>query len=261
MTAEASPSGDGLAVRVIPRLDIKGPNLVKGIHLEGLRIIGDPAEHAVRYYETGADELLYVDIVASLYERNNLVEVVERTAASIFVPLTVAGGIRSVDDIGRLLRAGADKVAINTAAVRDPELLRTASRVYGSQCIVLSVEAKRRPHGGWEAYTDNGRQKTGLDVVEWVNRAVDIGAGEILLTSVDREGTRKGFDLELIAAVAPGVTVPVIACGGPGSVEQVYEGVAAGADAVAVASVLHYKTETVLSLKAGLKARGMQVRT
>ncbi len=248
-----------LASRVIPRLDIKGPNLVKGIHLEGLRVIGDPAEHAVRYYHEGADELIYIDIVASLYERNNLTDVVARTASEIFVPLTVGGGVRSLDDVNALLRVGADKVAINTAAVRRPELITEASRVFGSQCIVLSIEAKRRKQGGWEAYTDNGRERTGLDAVAWARRAVELGAGEVLLTSVDMEGTRKGFDLELVRTLHD-LPVPVIACGGGGTVEHVSQALGAGADAVAVASLLHYKTETVGSLKRGLAERGHEVR-
>ena len=259
MTAPAEATGR-LASRVIARLDIKGPNLVKGIHLEGLRVIGDPAEHAVRYYDEGADELLYFDIVASLYERNNLVDVVARTASQIFVPLTVGGGIRKVEDVTQLLRAGADKVAINTAAIRRPALLTEVSQMFGSQCIVVSIEAKRRPQGGWEAYTDNGREKTGVDAVEWAHRAVELGAGELLLTSVDMEGTRRGFDLELIAAIGPHVGVPVIACGGAGSIDHVASTLRSGADAVAVASLLHYKTETVGSIKAGLRDRGLEVR-
>jgi cyclase len=257
----AIPATSGrLASRLIARLDIKGPNLVKGIHLEGLRVIGDPAEHAVRYYEQGADELLYVDIVASLYERNNLVDVVRKTASRIFVPMTVGGGIRKTEDIRELLRAGADKVAINTAAIRRPALITEASRIFGSQCIVVSIEAKRRPQGGWEAYTDNGREKTGVDAVAWAQRAVELGAGELLVTSVDMEGTRRGFDLELISAIGPRVPVPLIACGGAGSIEDVASALRAGADAVAVASLLHYKTETVESIKSGLRARGLEVR-
>ena len=246
--------------RVIARLDIKGPNLVKGIHLEGLRVIGDPAEHAVRYYREGADELIYIDIVASLYERNNLTDVVARTASEIFVPLTVGGGVRKLDDVNQLLRAGADKVAINTAAVRRPELIREAARTFGSQCIVASIEAKRTKAGAWEAYTDNGREKTGLDVVEWASRVVELGAGEVLVTSVDMEGTRKGFDLELVRTLGPKLGVPVIACGGAGKVEHVADAIAAGADAIAVASLLHYKTESVGSLKRALAERGVEVR-
>ena len=246
--------------RVIARLDIKAPNLVKGIHLEGLRVIGDPAEHAVWYYQQGADELIYIDIVASLYERNNLTDLVARTASEIFVPLTVGGGVRTVADVQGLLRAGADKVAINTGAVRRPELITEAARSFGSQCVVASIEAKRRPQGGWEAYTDNGREKTGLDVIEWAQRLVDLGAGELLLTSVDMEGTRKGFDLELIAALGPKLPIPVIACGGAGTIDHVAQAVRGGADAVAVAALLHYKTETIGSLKAGLAASGIVVR-
>jgi imidazole glycerol-phosphate synthase subunit HisF len=259
MTLPAEATGR-LASRVIARLDIKGPNLVKGIQLEGLRVMGDPAEHAVRYYREGADELLYFDIVASLYERNNLVDVVARTASQIFVPLTVGGGIRKVEDITQLLRAGADKVAINTAAIRRPELVTEASRIFGAQCIVVSIEAKRRPQGGWEAYTDNGREKTGVDAVEWAQRAVDLGAGEVLVTSVDMEGSRRGFDLELVAAIGPKIGVPVIACGGAGNIDHVASALRSGADAVAVASLLHYKTETVGSIKRGLSDRGLEVR-
>ena len=260
MNGVAEARNGVLASRLIARLDIKGPNLVKGIHLEGLRVLGDPAEHAVRYYRDGADELLYVDIVASLYQRNNLADVVARTAAEIFVPLTVAGGIRSIDDINKLLRVGADKVAINTAALRRPELITEASRTFGAQAVVLSIEAKRRPQGGWEAYTDNGREKTGVDAVDWAKRAVDLGAGEVLVTSVDREGTRRGFDRELIAAIGPRLGVPVIACGGAGSIEHVVDALEAGADAVAVVSLLHYETETVASIKTGMRPKGLAVR-
>lgn len=246
--------------RVIARLDIKSPQgLVKGIHLEGFRVIGSPEEHALRYYRDGIDELIYMDVVASLYERNSLQELVSKTASEVFGPLTVGGGIRSNDDIYRLLRAGADKVAVNTAAVRRPEFIREASRVFGSQCIVLSVEAKSVP-GGWEAYTDNGRERTGLDALEWIRRAVELGAGEILVTSIDREGGRKGMDLDLIRAVGTHVPVPVIACGGVGNVTHIAQGIEAGADAVAIASLLHYKTKTVGSIKQGLAAQGVRVR-
>ncbi|MEW5847180.1 MAG: imidazole glycerol phosphate synthase subunit HisF [Myxococcota bacterium] len=247
-------------VRVIPRLDIKGPNLVKGIHLEGLRVMGDPAEFAVRYYQQGADELLYMDIVASLYGRNNLTAVVERTARDIFVPLTVGGGVRSIDDIRTLLRVGADKVAINTAAIRNPQFISEAARTFGSQCIVLSIEAKRTPNG-WEAYTDNGREKTGVDAVTWAERGMELGAGEILVTSVDQEGTSKGFDLPLVTAISKRVRIPVIACGGCGTPEHAAQAVADGkADAVAVATVLHYGRHTIRDVKAAVRARGLDVR-
>lgn len=255
-----TPTAGKLPARIIARLDIKAPNLVKGIRFEGLRVMGDPAKYALNYYADGADELIYIDIVASLYQRNNLTDLVARTSKDLFVPLTVGGGIRTVDDINRLLRAGADKVAINTGAILRPALLTEASRTFGSQCVVLSVEAKKQPNGGWEAYTDNGRERTNLDAIEWVQRAVELGAGEVLLTSVDAEGTRKGFDIELIRAVAPLLGVPLIAGGGAGSIDDLADALAAGSDAVAVASLLHYGVETVGSLKDGLDARGIEVR-
>lgn len=249
------------SVRLIPRLDVKGPNLIKGVHLEGLRVVGDPQQFAYRYYEEGADELIYMDIVASLYGRNNLADIVKRTAERVFVPMTVGGGIRSVDDAKGLLRAGADKVAVNTAAVARPELIREIAQRFGSQCMVLSVEAKRMGEGKWEAYTDNGRERTGLDVVDWVRRGVDLGAGEILLTSVDQEGTRKGFDVPLVRAVSTAVSVPVIASGGMGSVEHMLSVLREGcADAVAIADVLHYGRTTLRDLKRSAHAAGFQVR-
>lgn len=250
-------------VRLIARLDIKAPNLIKGIHLEGLRKIGDPNEYARRYYEAGVDELLYIDIVASLYERNSLADIVERTTRDVFVPITVGGGVRSVEDARRLLRAGADKVAINTAAVRRPELVTEIARHFGAQCMVLSIEAKRRPTGeGWEAFTDNGREHTGLDAVEWARRGVELGAGEILITSVDREGTRKGFDVELLRAVADVAAVPVIASGGMGLPEHMIEAVSAGhVDAVAMADVLHYGRFTLPNLRDHARKAGIPVRT
>ena len=249
-----------MPLRIIARLDVKGPNLVKGIHLEGLRVIGDPHLHAVKYYEQGADELVYVDIVASLYGRNNLIDVVERTARDVFIPITVGGGVRTLEDVQRLLRAGADKVAVNTAAVRNPPFIREAARAFGSQCIVVNVEAIKQPGGGWEAFTDNGRERTGLDAFEWALRATDLGAGELLVTSVDREGTRKGFDLELTRRIADAVPVPVIASGGAGSVDDVADVIHHGhADAVAVASLLHYGVETVASIKSGIAGRGILV--
>ena len=228
-------------LRVIPRLDIKGTNLVKGIHLEGLRVIGDPARFARHYYEQGADELLYIDIVASLYNRNNLLGLIERTAKEIFIPLTVGGGLRTIDDIRCVLRAGADKVAVNTAAVRRPEFIREAAGKFGSSTIVLSIEAVKRPDGTYEAYTDNGRERTDLDACEWATRGVELGAGEILVTSVDREGTGLGFDLELSRRIAESVPVPVIACGGAATSAHLKEAaLIAGVQAAAIASILHY---------------------
>ncbi len=228
-------------VRIIPRLDIKGPNLVKGIHLEGLRVLGKPEHFARFYYETGADELIYQDAVASLYQRNSLVDIVTRTAREIFIPLCVGGGLRSVDDIRAVLRAGADKVAINTAAIQRPELIREASRAFGSSTIVVAIEAIRHPDGRYEAYVDYGRQRTGVDAFAWAKQAEELGAGELLVTSINQEGTGQGYDLELTRRIAESVSIPVIACGGAGSVEDVYDGIVDGlADAVCLASVLHY---------------------
>lgn len=227
--------------RIIPRLDIKGPNLVKGIHLEGLRVLGKPQSFARYYYEQGADELLYMDIVASLYQRNSLLDVVEQTSREIFIPLTVGGGLRSLDDIREALRAGADKVSLNTAAVRQPELVSQAARRFGSSTIVISIEAKKMPDGCYETYVDNGRERTGIDALSWAKQVASLGAGEIIITSIDREGTGMGFDLELTRCVAQSVPIPVIACGGAGTVDHVREVLSEGmADAVSMASLLHY---------------------
>ena len=229
-------------VRIIPRLDIKGPNLVKGIHLEGLRVLGKPEYFARYYYENGADELIYMDAVASLYGRNSLLEIVERTARETFIPLCVGGGLRTVDDIRMVLRAGADKVSINTAAIRRPELIREASRSFGSSTIVVGIETFRHSDGSYEPYINYGRDRTGLDAVEWAIRAVEMGAGEILLTSINQEGTGKGFDIELIRRIAEAVPVPVIAHGGAGKLSDIYEAIVDGrADAVSIASILHYQ--------------------
>jgi len=227
-------------LRIVARLDIKGKKLIKGVRLEGLRVVGDPQEFAIRYYEAGADELIYMDIVASLYGRNSLADIISRAADNVFVPITVGGGIRSVEDAKTMLRSGADKVAINTAAVGRPALITEIARRFGSQATVLSIEAKQVGPGKWEAYTDNGRERTGLDVVAWARRGVEMGAGEILLTAVDREGTRKGFDIDLIGSVSSSVSVPVIASGGMGTIEHFLDAARQGADAVAMADVLHY---------------------
>lgn len=228
-------------IRIIPRLDIKGPNVVKGVNLEGLRVVGRPELFAPHYYAEGADELLFMDTVASLYGRNTLEEIVHRTAERMFVPLTVGGGIRSVEDIRGVLRAGADKVAMNTAAIANPRLVAEGAEHFGSQCIVLSIEARRSPDGRYECLTDGGRERTGRDAVAWAEEATQLGAGEILLTSVDNEGTGRGFDLELTRLVAERVGVPVIASGGAGCAEHVRDAVLVGkADAVCVASILHY---------------------
>jgi len=227
--------------RIIARLDIKGPNLVKGIHLEGLRVLGKPEQFARHYYEAGADEMMYVDVVASLYDRNSLHDIVTRTAKEIFIPLTVAGGIRTLDDIRDILRAGADKVSLNTAAVKRPEIIKEASRKFGSSTIVITIEAIKQPDGRYLAYTDNGREFTGIEVLRWAAMVEALGAGEIVITSVDREGTGLGFDLELTKMVAEAVSIPVIAHGGAGSLEDIKSVIKTGkADAVAVASMLHY---------------------
>ena len=248
-------------IRLIARLDIKGHNLIKGIHLEGLRVIGSPGEHALHYYLQGVDELIYMDCVASLYGRNHLSDIVRTAAKNIFVPMTVGGGIRSVDDATEILRAGADKVAVNTAAVANPQLITDIARRFGSQCMVLSIEAKQVGSDRWEVYTDNGRERTGLDVIEWVKRGVAMGAGEVLLTSVDREGTRKGFDIALVKAVTAEISVPVIASGGMGKPADLLEVVSeGGADAVAMADILHYKRAEIGEIRSAAKAAGLGVR-
>lgn len=229
-------------IRIIARLDIKGPNLVKGIHLEGLRVLGKPEQFARYYYESGADELMYVDVVASLYNRNSLRDIITRTAKEIFIPLTVAGGIRTIDDIREILRAGADKVSLNTAAIKRPEIIREASREFGSSTIIVTIEAIKQQDGSYFAYTDNGREFTGVEVLGWARRVEELGAGEIVITCVDHEGTGQGFDIELTKIVSEAVTIPVIAHGGAGSVENIKSVIQSGkADAVAVASMLHYE--------------------
>lgn len=228
--------------RIIPRLDIKGPNVVKGIRLEGLRVLGKPEAFASYYYEHGADELFFQDVVASLYERNSLHDIVKRTASRVFIPLCVGGGLRSLDDIKTVLRAGADKVALNTAVVRDHDLIRQASRRFGSSTIVVSIEAGRLPSGGYEALTDNGRERTGLDAVEWATKAAEFGAGELLVTCVDVEGTGRGFELGLVEEIKAKVGIPVIAGGGAGHVTHVADVLAPGrADAAACAALFHYE--------------------
>jgi cyclase len=229
-------------IRIIPRLDIKGPNLVKGIHLEGLRVLGKPEKYAKFYYKNGADELFFQDAVASLYERNSLSDIISKTAKEIFIPLTVGGGIRTIQDIKNVLRAGADKVAINTAAVKNPEFIKEASLKFGSSTIVVAIEAIKQYNGQYLAYTDNGREESSFEVVSWARRVEELGAGEIVITSVDKEGTGEGFDLKLIKMIAETVSIPVIAhggCSGPQDAAKII--IEGGADAVAVSSILHYK--------------------
>ena len=249
-------------IRLIARLDIKGPNLIKGIHLEGLRVIGSPNEHALKYYKQGVDELIYIDCVASLYGRNSLGDIIQDAARDVFVPMTVGGGIRSVEDAAKLLRCGADKVAVNSAATKRPELISEISRRFGSQCTVLSIEAKRRPDGGWQVFTDNGREPAGLDVVAWAAQGEALGAGEILLTSVDLEGTRKGYDVELCREVSSQVAIPVILSGGMGEPRHLLKAAVEGkADALAVADAIHYKRHSIEAMKLELHQAGLKVRT
>lgn len=230
-----------MTVRIIPRLDIKGPNLVKGIHLEGLRVVGKPEEFARQYYQQGADELIYMDAVASLYGRNSLLEIVSKTSREIFIPLTVGGGLRTVQDIRAVLRAGADKVSINTAAINNPQLIRDASRAFGSSTIVVSIDAMKMLDGTYECFTDYGREKSGVEVVSWAVEAEELGAGEIVITSINQEGTGKGFDVELVRMISEKVSIPVIASGGAGTAEHILDVIKNGkADAVSLASMLHY---------------------
>ncbi len=249
-------------IRLIARLDVKDENLVKGIQFEGLRKLGDPNEHAKEYYLAGIDELLYIDIVASLYNRNNLSDIVKRTVNDVYIPVCVGGGLRSVDDVRMILSMGADKVAINTAAIKRPELITEVAEAFGSQCMVLSIHAKssRTQEGKWEAYYDNGRAHSGYDVIEWAKRGEQLGAGEILLTSVDNEGLQKGMDLELIEQVTKSVAIPVICGGGVGCADDIAEAANAGADAVACASVLHYHKATVKELKDDIRSQGIETR-
>lgn len=237
-------------IRIIPKLDVKGPNLVKGIHLEGLRVLGKPEQFAQYYYEIGADELIYMDVVASLYGRNSLHDIIARTSKNIFIPLTVGGGIRSLEDIKEILRAGADKVSLNTAAVNNPDLIREASLKFGASTIIISIEAIKQPDGKYLAYTDCGREETNLEVLEWAIKVEQLGAGEILLVSVDKDGTGSGYDLELTKMVSDAVSIPVIAYGGAGNIGDIKDVIADGnADAVSLSSILHYDFIKVQSVK------------
>lgn len=228
-------------VRIIPRLDIKGPNLVKGIHLEGLRVLGKPADFAKYYYEQGADELMFMDVVASLYERNSLHDIISQTAKQIFIPITVGGGIRSISDIQKILRVGADKVCLNTAAIKNPSLIKDATRMFGSSTIVIAIEAIKDTNGQYLAYTDNGREFTGVDVFEWAQKVEELGAGEIVITSVDKEGTGEGFDIELISKLSNLVSIPIIAHGGAGNKKHILELISKiDLSAVMMASLFHY---------------------
>lgn len=249
-------------IRLIARLDVKGANLIKGLRFEGLRVVGSPNQKSRQYYLDGADELIYLDAVASLYDRNHLGNLLSDVVKDVFVPITVGGGIRSVEDAKALLRAGADKIAINTAAVRSPNLIRDIAQNFGSQCVVLSIEAKRVSGQNWEVYVDGGREKTGISVFDWVEEGLSLGAGEVLLTSVDHDGVEKGTDTQLYQRVAALSTVPVIASGGIGTTSHARELLTSSAvDALAIGSALHYGRLTLPLLRADLRSQGIGVRS
>jgi len=248
-------------IRIIPRLDIKGPNVVKGIHCEGLRVVGNPKILSEEYYYQGADELLCMDIVASLYQRNFDFGLLRSLAQNIFIPITIGGGIRSINDINNALRAGADKVAINTYAVKNPEFLNEAVKKFGAQCIVLSIEAKKNGPGKWEAYTDGGREHTGIDAIEWAKKAISLGIGEVVITSIDNDGTRTGYELELIKSITAISTVPVIVHGGANSLESFKDIIYKyRPDGLAAASVFHYKDFSIKDVKNYLSKNKILVR-
>jgi imidazole glycerol-phosphate synthase subunit HisF len=250
-----------LKTRLIARLDIKGPNLIKSICFEGLRVLGNPHEFAKKYYQQGADEIIYVDTVATLYERVGIHSLLKETVKDTFIPITAAGGIRSIEDVDSLLRSGADKVAINTAAVKNPKLISDVSKKFGSQCMVVSIEACRQNNGYWEVYTDNGRERTGIDVIEWSKKVSNLGAGEILLTSVNQDGTKKGFDIELVEKVSNSISIPVIASGGFGKPEDFEKAInQCNVNAVAIASALHYDNFTIKEIKHYLRNKSILIR-
>lgn len=247
--------------RIISRIDVKNEFVIKGIHLEGLRKVGKPNEKAVKYYLDGIDEIVFMDAVAAYYDRNSLSEIIDQACKDVFVPITVGGGIRTIEDIQNALKAGADKVAINTMAIRKPEFIQEASLIFGSQCIVVSIDAKRIGAHKWEAYYDNGREPSGLDVIEWAKRAEELGAGEVMLTSIDAEGTKKGFDIDLNNYVADAISIPLIASGGAGENRHVTDLLLnTNVDAVALAAILHYDLSTVSSIKNELLSNDIQVR-
>ncbi len=249
------------SIRIIPKLEVKGPNLIKGIHLEGLRIVGKPEKAAIKYYEAGADELIYIDLVASLYRRKYLLDIISRTAKTAFIPLTVGGGIQTIVDMSVLFRAGADKVAINTGAINNPTVISTAANIYGSQCIVVSIETQRKSDGSWEAYTDSGRTPTGINALTWAKKAEKMGAGEFLVTSINQDGTAMGFDIELVRKISSQSSIPVIASGGAGKLEHFYEIITFGAaDAVCASTLFHFNTITIKKIKEYLAAKNIDVR-
>ena len=248
-------------IRLVARIDVKNEFVIKGIHLEGLRKIGNPNLIANDYYNNGIDEIIFMDAVAAYYDRNSLSKLIEEACKDVFIPITVGGGIRNIDDIKKALKSGADKVAINTQAVKDPNFITQSSKIFGSQCIVCSIEAKLIKNGIWEVYTDNGREPSGKEVVQWAKYAEKLGAGEIMLTSIDKEGTKKGFDIDLYKRVAESISIPIIASGGMGSSADAVElSKNANIDAIATASVLHYEIESIQEIKNKLLKNDILVR-
>ena len=248
-------------IRLIARLDIKNEFVIKSIHLEGLRKVGNPNQLAKKYYEEGIDEIIFMDAVAAYYDRNSLSEIIQKACKDVFIPITVGGGIRNIKDIQQALNSGADKVAINTQAINNPQFIQEASKIFGSQCIVSSIEAKKISDGKWEAYIENGREPTGLDVLEWAKKVKELGAGEIMLTSIDREGTKKGFDLELNQMVSNAVSIPIISSGGiKNSDDAILLLKNSCVDAIATASTLHYNLEEIQDFKQNLANNGVKVR-
>lgn len=262
MTTQATPKTDmTLAKRIIPCLDVTAGRVVKGVNFVELRDAGDPVEIARRYDEQGADEITFLDITASSDDRDLILHIIEDVASHVFIPLTVGGGVRAVEDVRRLLNAGADKVSMNTSAVTNPQLVADAAHKYGSQCIVVAIDAKRAADGRWEVFTHGGRRATGLDAVDWARKMQALGAGEILLTSMDKDGTRSGFDLPLTRSVSDALSIPVIASGGVGSLQDLADGITEGhADAVLAASIFHYQQHSVQEAKRFMAARGIPVR-
>ena len=248
-------------IRVIARIDVKNEFVIKGIHLEGLRKVGDPNILAKKYYEDGIDEIVFMDAVAAYYDRNSLSHIIEKACEEVFIPITVGGGLRTIEDINQALKSGADKVAINTKAILNPEFITEASKIFGSQCIVASIVAKKIDSNKWEAYIDNGREPTGLDVVEWAKKLEELGAGEIMRTSLDMEGTKKGFDIELYQAIQNIVSIPIIASGGMGNAKHAVDLLATtNVDAIATASVIHYEIDTIQNIKKSFLDNNIKVR-
>jgi cyclase len=249
-----------LSIRIIPKLEVKNENLIKGIHLEGLRVVGKPEQAALQYARDGADELIYIDLVASLYQRDNWINIVRRTAEQIYIPLTVGGGVRSVDDAKIFLRAGADKVAVNTGIVNNPRLISQIAKKFGSQAMVANLEVQKKIDGSYEVFTDSGRTPTGLDPISWAKRVQSQGAGEILLTFIHQDGTFQGYDLELLKQICSIVKIPVIASGGAGKIEDLLTAANAGADGLAIASLLHFHKITIREIKNKLQANKVPIR-